>query len=117
MPEIISDTTPLTALLKIGCLDILREIYGQVSVPEAVFQEMEAGKKKPYYTDISKLDWINIRQIGDRGALSYFFDLDRGEAETIVLALECKAYLVIIDETLGRKLAIAANLKVTGTLG
>lgn len=117
MPKIISNTTPLISLLKIGQLELLREIYETIIIPEAVFAEIEKGKDKPYYTDISRLDWMSIQEIKDKKVLSYFFDLDAGEAEVIVLATEIGADLVIIDETLGRRFAKHADLKVTGTIG
>ncbi|MBI5303457.1 MAG: DUF3368 domain-containing protein [Chloroflexi bacterium] len=44
-------------------------------------------------------------------------DLDRGEAEAIVLAQELGADLVIIDERIARKHARRLGLKLTGTLG
>ncbi|MGD9978791.1 MAG: DUF3368 domain-containing protein, partial [Bacteroidales bacterium] len=50
-------------------------------------------------------------------AVKYFLDLDAGEAETIVLATEIGANLIIIDEKLGRFHAKHADLKVTGTIG
>ena len=117
MPKVISNTTPLISLLKINRLGLLQEIYETIIVPKAVFIEIEKGKDKPYYTDISQLDWIDIQEIKDKKALSYFFDLDAGEAEVIVLASEIEADLVIIDETLGRRFAKHAGLKVTGTIG
>jgi predicted nucleic acid-binding protein len=116
-PKIISNTTPLISLLKIGQLDLLREIYKNIIIPEAVFAEIEKGKDKPFYADITQLDWMSVQEIKDKKILSYFFDLDAGEAEVIILATEIEADLVIIDETLGRRFAKHANLKVTGTIG
>ncbi|MFT4202854.1 MAG: DUF3368 domain-containing protein [Chitinophagaceae bacterium] len=49
--------------------------------------------------------------------MSYFLDLDRGEAEAIVLATEKEADLIILDENLGRFHAKHTGLKVTGTIG
>ena len=117
MLKIISNTTPLISFLKIGQLELLREIYNTIIIPEAVFVEVEKGKYKPYYMDISQFDWIDIQEIKDKKVLSYFLDLDAGEAEVIVLATEIEADLVIIDETLGRRFAKHADLKVTGTIG
>lgn len=117
MLKIISNTTPLISLLKIDRLDLLRGVYEEIIVPKAVFDEIERGKIKPYYADISQLDWVQILPIKNKASLLYFLDLDQGEAEVIVLATEIRADLVIIDETLGRRFAKHANLRVTGTLG
>lgn len=43
--------------------------------------------------------------------------LDRGEAETIVLATEVNAHLVLMDDADGRKAARSMGLRVTGTVG
>jgi hypothetical protein len=43
--------------------------------------------------------------------------LDRGEAEAIVLAEESHAEYLLIDEKLGRSVAEARGLKVVGLLG
>lgn len=117
MRKIVSNTTPLISLLKIDKLSILKQLYGQIIVPQEVFNEMEIGKEKGHYADLSKIEWMKIKKIKDEKSLSYFLDLDKGEAETIVLANEIGADLAIIDETLGRFHAKHANLKVTGTLG
>jgi len=117
MPKVISNTTPLISLLKLSKLDILKSLYSEISIPNAVFQEIEAGKNKKYYKDLSKLNWINIVEIQDRQAVKYFLDLDSGEAEAIVLATEINANLIIMDEKLGRFHAKHAGLKVTGTIG
>ena len=117
MHKVVSNTTPIISLLKIGKLEILNTLYGEISIPQEVFNEIEAGKTKEYYIDLSKIEWINIEKIKDSKSLSYFLDLDKGEAEAIVLATENDADLIILDETLGRFHAKHVGLKVTGTIG
>jgi uncharacterized protein len=117
MHKIVSNTTPLISLLKLARLDILRDLYGVVFIPTSVYHEIEAGKHKSYYQDLLKLDWIKITPVKDKQAVKYFLDLDAGEAETIVLATEINADLVILDEKLGRFYAKHADLNVTGTIG
>lgn len=117
MRRIVSNTTPLISLLKLGKLELLHNLYGEVLIPKAVFNEVEAGKQKSYYCDLSALGWIKTVNITETNAVRYFLDLDAGEAEAIILATETKADLIIIDEKLGRFYAKHANLKVTGTIG
>lgn len=117
MPKVVSNTTPIISLLKIDKLQILKNLYGEIFIAQEVFNEINAGKTKEYYTDLSKVEWIKIKKIRDRKSLSYFLDLDKGEAETIILAAEMEADLTILDETLGRYHAKHAGLKLTGTLG
>ena len=117
MPKVIPNTTPLISLLKVGKLHILRDLYGEIYIPYAVYNEVEAGRNKEFYSDLLKIDWIKIENIKNPKSLSYFLDLDKGEAEAIVLASEIEADLIILDENLGRFHAKHAGLKVTGTVG
>jgi hypothetical protein len=117
MPKIVSNTTPIISLLKLNRLDLLQKLYKQVYIPSAVYKEIEFGKAKGYYKDLTSVDWINIIEIQDKQAVKYFLDLDAGEAEAIVLATELNADLIILDEKLGRFHAKHADLRVSGTIG
>ena len=117
MPKIVSNTTPILSLLKLDKLELLQKLYQQIYIPAEVFKEIEAGRSKKYYKDLSSIDWIKIKEIQDKQAIKYFLDLDAGEAEAIVLATELNADLILLDEKLGRFHARYANLKVTGTIG
>ena len=86
-------------------------------IPQEVFNEIEAGKHKKYYLNLLTFEWIKIEQIQDRKSIAYFLDLDKGEAEAIVLATESEADLILLDESLGRFHANHAGLRVTGTIG
>ena len=117
MRKIVSNTTPLISLLKLDRLDILHHLYGKIFIPTAVYKEIEAGRTKEFYKDLSKIEWINIIDINNKQTINYFLDLDSGEAEAIVLATEISSDLIIIDEKPGRFHAKHADLKVTGTIG
>ena len=83
-------------------------------IPQEVFNEIEAGKHKKYYLNLLTFEWIKIE---DRKSIAYLLDLDKGEAEAIVLATESEADLILLDESLGRFHAKHAGLRVTGTIG
>jgi uncharacterized protein len=117
MLKVISNTTPLISLLKIGKLHLLHDIYGEIIVPKGVFDELEDGKSKLFYQDISKIDWIKILSISNQDFFTYFFDLDKGEAKVLILAHEMNADLVLIDEIMARRYAKRLHLKLSGTIG
>ena len=117
MRKIISNTTPILSLLKIDKLYLLKELYGKIIVPFAVYQEIERGKVKPYYQDLSSIKWIEIRKIENPKSREYIVDLDKGEAEVLILAKEINADLVILDEIMGRRYARHLEIPLTGTIG
>jgi predicted nucleic acid-binding protein len=112
---IVANTTPIISLASIGRLDILEKLFGNVMIPEAVYQEIKA---KPGY-GYEQVDgaFIEVRAI--QGLLYKDFlltQLDSGEAETIILAKEVNADFVIIDENLGYRIANNAGLTAIRTL-
>lgn len=115
MIKVISNTTPILTLLKISRLDILKKLFKKIIIPFGVYEEIEAGKNKEFYVDLKSINWIEIENIKEDREL--LFELDKGEAETIILAKEIKADLVLLDEKLGRKYAKMYDLRVAGTLG
>jgi len=82
-----------------------------------VYQEIEKSRHKPYYQDLKEIEWIIIENIKNPDSLAFFVDLDKGEAEVLILAKEQKADLVILDEIMGRRYAKQLELNLTGTLG
>jgi len=113
---IISDTSPITNLLRVGKLEILKELYGEVIVPQKVYEELCNYENQKELIDGK--DWIVVRTVMDieqvKSLLEY---LDVGEAEAIILAKEMKADLLIVDEKKGRKTAEEYGLKIIGILG
>lgn len=56
MRRVVVNTTPLIALSEIGKLNILKDMYGEVSIPKAVYDEV---KLEPAYSEVNtSLDCI-----------------------------------------------------------
>ena len=114
--KVFSNTTPFIALSSIDSLGLLLQIFGKIYVAEAVINECAEGGRI-LTPDLKVLDWI-VPIVDDiTSGLPVLFELDRGEKQTIILALKNSANLVIIDERIGRRVAEYLGLKVTGTLG
>ncbi|MBN1135141.1 MAG: DUF3368 domain-containing protein [Anaerolineae bacterium] len=116
---VVSNTSPLTNLAAIGQVDLLRRLYGHLHIAEAVWTELNAGGVHwPGRAQVAAADWIERRSVQDQALLAVLRrDLDRGEAETIVLAVELGADLVLLDEKEGRHVAERLGLKVVGVGG
>ncbi len=107
---VVSDTSVITSLIQIGHLDILRELHGKVLIPQAVHQElMRSHPTLPVYIETKEV--LNHDMVKRLEA-----ELDLGEAEAIVLAKEKRADLLLIDEKLGRRVAMREGIRVSGLL-
>ena len=116
---VVSNSTILIGLAKIGKLDLLRKIFSKVYIPEEVFKEVaERGKKKPGSQVISKAGWIEIKPINEKTQVNFLMAfLEKGEAEVLALAKEINADLILLDEEKARKSAVIAGFEVMGLLG
>lgn len=108
---VVSDTSPITALLQVGRCELLSAIFVEVVVPVAVRDELHR------FHD-SLPDYIGVRAIRDEHLAKCLRDsLDAGEAEAVVLAEEIGADYLLMDEKRGRSIAESRGLKVVGLLG
>ncbi len=113
---IISDTSPITNLIQIGRLGLLRALFNKIIIPELVYQELILIPGQLIV--LSEADWMEIRGLSDKTPFTQLStQLDKGEAEAIALCMELNADLLIIDEFKGRKIAEKHGLKLTGLLG
>jgi uncharacterized protein len=117
---VVSDTTPLIGLASIQRFDLLRQLFGELFITQAVYDEAvvagrEVGGAK---REVSTAAWIKSMQVKDRLAVDVLLDeLDLGEAETIVLARELGADWVLMDEKKGRRKLTQMGLQKIGTVG
>lgn len=116
---VVSDTSPINNLAAIGALDLLKELYDTVVIPEAVYQELtDPDFPVAGATEVQTLEWIQTQAVSNRVLIEALSsELDPGESEAIALALEIKADQVLVDERRGRLVAARLNLRCTGVLG
>lgn len=111
--EIVSNSSPLIALAKIGMLDVLSGVI----IPKAVFDEITKPEKE-YAKELYEWGKNKVTEVKNRKAVEYLeLIIDGGEAETIVLAEELNADAVLIDDLKARKIAKFRGLNVIGTIG
>src|SRR5580658_9171366 len=113
---VVADTGPVNYLILSGHVALVHELYGAMLIPTAVHRELlHPGAPLKVRSWANALPaWAEVRQAAEPWR---FADLGPGEREAISLALETKANFVLMDETLGRKVAVKNNVPVKGTLG
>ncbi len=105
---IISDTSCLILLDKIGELGILSELFGEVTITSEIAKEY----KQPLPSWIKIMDPKNINY-----QTILLATVDIGEASAIALAIESEDCLLILDDLKARRLATDLGLHITGTIG
>ena len=115
MIAVVSDTSPLSLLVRLDLLEILPRLFVSVSIKPEVAQEMGLPKAPTGARGLAshRPAWIHIEQ---PGAVSPIPGLDPGELAAIALALKLSVPL-LIDERAGREAATALGIAVLGVIG
>ena len=117
MLKAISNTSPLLYLYRIGAINWLPELFDEVWIPEAVKNELLAGRSKGY--DVPNPDdypWLSVVNPKSMPSEWLALDLGVGEIAAMALALENPKRIVLLDDMLARRTAQVAGLQVWGTL-
>jgi len=109
MPKIIiSDTSCFIILTKIGALDLLHKVYGQILTTSDIAEEF--GEKLP--------EWVIVVDVLDKYKQKILeLQIDKGESSAIALAIETPDSILILDDFKARKIAKQLGLIITGTIG
>lgn len=104
---VVSNSGPLISLARIGHFYLLYELYDELYLPTAVREEVvNFGAGRPGVVEVENAQWIRVVNISDRQAVDRLREnLDLGESEAIVLAMELQADWLLIDEARGRRFA------------
>ena len=122
---VISDSGPLMALGKLGILELLAQLYGQVRLPTAVYAEVVVKGREWGYIDASVVEGaiqtgkLAVVEISDAELPPDIasLPLDAGEKQTLYLAMKDETDLVPLDDLKAREEALSRGLTVKGTLG
>ena len=109
---VVSDTSSILNLAAVGQLELLSRLYGQVVIPPEVARELRRNgfAQNPIWL-------VAVQPSNSLHIAALLSVVDAGEAEAIALAKELNAQKLLIDEKLGRRIAIENGIPVTGVLG
>ena len=124
---VVSNTSPLIWLAKIGRITLLKKLFGEVIIPEEVYKEaVERGLQEGFSDALAIKEcvdqgWIKISKLNEseiklcKKMMEHAFEIHLGEVQAIILARGINA-LLLVDESSGRAFAETLGLKVKGTL-
>lgn len=117
---VVSNSTPLITLAKVGYFDLLQKLFTEITVSPEVWNEVVVrGAGLAGSREASQVDWINVRAVADSASLNEWrnaHNLGAGELSTILLARELRASVALIDERKARRLATSHGLAVSGSI-
>jgi hypothetical protein len=124
---IVSDSTPLIYLAKLGRLQLLQDLFGEVRVSAEVMKEIVRGKQHGFgdattIENASSDGWLKVigLNVAQRRRLSklrhMFPDISEADASALVLAKDLKVPLCV-DDNRAVKVAEVMKLKHVGILG
>lgn len=87
---VVSDSSPLVILTKLGCFDLLNRLFPRLYISEEVHHEVVvSGVGLAGASEVAKAAWIEVKKLQDhKGLLAARekYSLGDGELSTILLA-------------------------------
>jgi hypothetical protein len=124
---VVSDSTPLIYLAKIGRLNLLRGVFEKIYIPETVFNEAVTQGKELNMSDAFIIEkavgiWIIKEQVEPKVDAEFRFldtntKLGSGEKEALKLCKQLNAVYFIADDREARRVSRILNIKPIGTCG
>jgi predicted nucleic acid-binding protein len=115
---IVCDTSPICYLILIKQIQVLPQLFGQITIPTAVQTELLNETVDPTIKNwiAAPPAWLTIQPVPE------ILDtlptaLGQGEREAITLAISQQATLLILDDLDARQAALSYKLQITGLLG
>jgi len=124
---IVSNATPLIYLAKMDKLNLLVELFEAIQIAPEVKKECVDRGKQRHYGDAEiidryiregkiKIHSLSTKTLKKSEELADLFQIDKGEAQSIILAKEKEETQILIDQTHARKAAKFMGLTPRGTL-
>ncbi len=122
---IILNSSPLILLAKISKISLLEDLYGKITIPYEVYNEVIVKGKNENYSDAALIEkhineFIFVKDVADdykKEAEKLKSILGSGESEAIALCLQEKSRLLLMDNSEPRKVAQIKGIKCRSTPG
>ena len=116
MALVIAGAGPIIALANIQQLQLLKDLFAEVTIPNAVWLETQAKDKQDsrIIYEARESDWLHVVNVD---IIQHFpRSLHDGENEALQLACNEQDTLLILDDQLARREASRLGLQFIGTV-
>lgn len=113
---VVADSSPINILVRIGCVDVLPQLFQTVLIPPEVQTELTHAATPDSVRAFMRTPprWLEVRAVPAREPIPI---IDAGEQAAIHLAMDIRAGAILLDDKYGRRAARERGLRVVGTLG
>jgi predicted nucleic acid-binding protein len=115
--KVVVNASPLITLYKSQLADLLPQLFSQIQVPSAVWQEVTACKEDIAAQSLPQNTWAIQIEVLTIHPLVSAWDLGAGESAVLSYALSCSDHTAVIDDAAARRCAISLNIPTLGTGG
>lgn len=112
---VISDAGPIISLAVVEELIILDELFDEIYIPKAVWEELTRDESKSQHQRITDYFVDKVKDISGFNNLT--FVMDYGESESVILYKEIEADYLLIDDRKARSIAETLGVQCIGTIG
>ena len=113
---LIADSSALVALSVCNSLDLLEALFGEVKVPQAVFDEVSVSHK-PEAIALTVYLQGKVESVNTDDYVYLDAYADAGETVAMLLYKQIDADWLLIDDRRGRKIAVVNKIQTIGSLG
>jgi len=126
--RVVVNAGPIIWLAKIGRVDLLERLYGQIFIPKEVYVEsvqkgLEHGFRDTLIIkEAADKGWIRIVELNKNQSMirdrikHQLKELDSGEIEAIIYAKDARAHLLLLNDSTARSFAESWGIETKGTL-
>ncbi len=114
--QVVINASPLIVLFKSGQAELLPQLFDQIIVPQAVYDEVVGIKTDVAATQLPTVTWYDCTTVQIDPAISAW-DVGAGESSVLSFALANPSYRAMVDDAAARRCACALGIGTLGTGG
>lgn len=113
--QVVVNASPLITLFQAGLDYLLPELFGDVYVPQAIWDEIvNSGHTDRATQQLPNQSWVTLVEIENQREVE-LWNLGKGETEVLFFAFCNDAYSAILDDKAARRCANILNIHIYGT--